>query len=375
MKKIGIILLCIWFHTSAVAQNGLIKRLLSNEKDTTRSASFLPIPVAGYSQEKGFEFGVGAIYAFFVDKKDTLNRSSTLTTTLTYSTKKTYNLSLSADVWTKANQTHLMGELKIRKIPFNFYGIGNNTIKSDEDQLERNEFKTLLEAEKRIVGSWYSGVSLGYDDYRIKDKISGGVFSQLTDPNRAGSNALFIGLSETFDNRNSNNYPTRGTFARLTYQYAPKLSRTANFHGSQLVADIRGFISLSQSFVLAIQGYYATIQSNSTPFYRLQQLGSDERMRGYYSGRYRDENQLSSQIELRYRYNNRFGAVAFVGAGTVFGFSKFNMNQFKPNYGGGLRYFFDAAKGLSLRVDYGLGEKRNNEKRQAGLYISLAEAF
>ncbi|RZJ77247.1 MAG: polymerase, partial [Flavobacterium sp.] len=47
----------------------------------------------------------------------------------------------------------------------------------------------------------------------------------------------------------------------------------------------------------------------------------------------------------------------------------------KPNYGIGGRYFFDTAKGLSVRLDYGIGEKKPNEKRQSGMYISLAEAF
>ena len=41
----------------------------------------------------------------------------------------------------------------------------------------------------------------------------------------------------------------------------------------------------------------------------------------------------------------------------------------------GARYFFDPEKGLSVRLDYGIGEKRANEKRQTGFYISLAEAF
>ena len=296
-------------------------------------------------------------------------------TTLTYSTKKTYNLSLKSDVWTPRNQFHITGDSKLRKTPFNFFGIGNNTFKSNEDRLERNEFKLQLGLEKRIIGSFYTGVSLGYDDYRIKDKMSGGVFSQLVDPNRFGSKALFIGMSETYDHRNSNNYTTRGFFAKVTYQYAPKLSATENFTGSQIVTDVRGFLPISKFFVLAMQGYYSTIQSDATPFYRLQQLGSDELMRGYYSGRYRDENLLASQIELRYRYNNRFGAVLFLGAGTVFGQSKFDLNLVKPNYGGGLRYFFDPAKGLSVRLDYGIGEKRPGEGRQTGFYISLAEAF
>jgi outer membrane translocation and assembly module TamA len=98
-------------------------------------------------------------------------------------------------------------------------------------------------------------------------------------------------------------------------------------------------------------------------------------MRGYYSGRYRDENLMAAQAEIRYRFMNRFGIVAFAGTGKVFANGQFNSDGLKPNFGFGGRYFFDPAKGLSVRLDYGVGEKLPNEKRQAGFYIGLAEAF
>jgi hypothetical protein len=51
------------------------------------------------------------------------------------------------------------------------------------------------------------------------------------------------------------------------------------------------------------------------------------------------------------------------------------LESFKPSFGGGIRYFFDVAKGLSLRMDYAFGEKRPDEKRQKGFYIAFGEAF
>lgn len=72
---------------------------------------------------------------------------------------------------------------------------------------------------------------------------------------------------------------------------------------------------------------------------------------------------------------NRFGIVAFAGGGKVFANGNLSLDDLKPNYGVGGRYFFDTAKGLSVRLDYGVGEKKANEKRQSGFYISLAEAF
>ena len=97
-------------------------------------------------------------------------------------------------------------------------------------------------------------------------------------------------------------------------------------------------------------------------------------MRGYYNGRYRDRNFIGSQTELRYRVSDRFGLDAFLGTGEV-AHKAFSAAQLKPDYGGGVRYFFDTEKGLSIRADYGIGQKPAGEKRESGFYIALGEAF
>lgn len=358
------------------AQVKLIKKLLSNEKDTTRSASFLPVPSLGYSQETGLQFGVGAIYSFYVDRRDTTNRSSNFSTTATYSTKRSYNFSLLGDAWTKGNHYHILEEIRFKKLPFSFYGLGNDTKAADEDKLVQQLIKLNFDLEKNTGKNAYTGVSIGFENYSFINNTPGGILD--SEPNildKNGGHVIYVGLSQSFDTRNSNNYPSKGFFGRATYQYAPNIFGGENFVGSKIGLNLRNFWSLGNKFILATQGIYNNVLGKSIPFYLLPQLGSDEIMRGYYAGRYRDKNLLAVQAELRYRYNNRFGAVLFAGAGTVWGISDFSVDALKPNLGGGLRYFFDPAKGLSVRLDYGIGEKKPNEKRQSGLYISLAEAF
>ncbi|GGI22503.1 BamA/TamA family outer membrane protein [Pedobacter mendelii] len=376
MKKLAILFSLLLIAFSGMAQMKLIKKMLSNEKDTTRKASFLPIPAFGYSQETGFEFGVGAIYSFYTNRKDTLTRSSNFSANATYSTKKTYNVALKGDAWSKGNIYHAIGEIRFKKMPFNFYGLGNNTSKIDEDKLVQQQIKVAFDLEKTFIRNAYTGISLGFENYDFIDQVVGGIFS--SDPSilgKTGGKVIFTGVSQSYDTRNSNNYPSKGFFGRISYQYAPDFFGGNNFNGSQIKLNLRNFWKLSNKFILGTQGLYHTVQSDNTPFYLLPQLGNDEMMRGYYTGRYRDKNLLALQAELRYRYNNRFGTVLFAGTGTVWGKSDFALDAFKPNLGGGLRYFFDPAKGLSIRLDYGIGEKKENEKRQSGFYISLAEAF
>jgi hypothetical protein len=375
MKKVYFLLSFLFLSGSSFAQMKLIKKLLSNEKDTLRKASFLPIPSFGYAQETGFQFGVGAIVGFYADRLDTTNRPSSLTLNLNYSTLKAYNMSSLIDIWGKENKLHYIGELRFKRMPFNFYGIGNSTEEANEDKLIQQQIKVLLQAEKQLLPKAYTGVSLGFENYKYKDVVADGIFN--SDPyynNRTGS-VLYLGVSQSYDARNNNNYTTKGFFIRGTYQYAPDIFSAGNFTGSQIKIDVRNFWRLNKSFAVGVQGLYNTVLGSNTPVYLLPQIGNDEMMRGYYGGRYRDKNLLAAQAELRYRYSSRFGATLFGGTGTVWGVDDFSTDAFKPNYGAGLRYFFDPEKGISVRLDYGIGEKRPNEKRQSGFYISIAEAF
>lgn len=361
---------------SGFGQMKLIKRMLSEDIDTTRRASFMPIPFLRYSQEVGMEFGLGALYSTYLDKNDPINRSSNFATILSISTKKQYNVTLKGDVWTKGNDYHLIGDLRFRSTPFDFFGIGNQTLEANSDRLVQHQIRAGIDIEKNILPFTYTGVSLSFENNTFRDVEPGGIYETGTDIlDRRGGSVGYIGLSQTYDTRNSNNYPTRGFFGRVSYQYAPDIFGKDDFSGSQFRIVLKNFWPIAKKLVLGVNGIYYTVQSSSTPFYLLPQLGNEDIMRGYYAGRYRDENLIAAQAELRYRFSNRFGIAVFAGGGRVFANGDFSLQAFKPSVGGGMRYFFDPAKGLSVRADYGIGEKRPNEARQSGFYLSLAEAF
>ncbi len=358
------------------AQKKLIKKLFSNSADTTRSSSFLALPVLGYAQETGIEFGAVSLYSFYTDRGDTLTRASRLTGVATFTTKSQSNFQLKSDIWSPGNKYHYTSELRYKNFPFNFYGTGNSTFQANEDRITQKLFRINAGAEKRLGKITYTGLNASFDTYRFTDKAAGGIFT--TDPaiiDRDGGKVLFIGVSQIIDNRNSNTYTTSGSYLKLNYSYAPDFFGGNNFSGGMFKADLRSFKSLSKKVVIGVNGLYQTIGNGGTPFYLLPQLGNDEMMRGYYSGRYRDENLLAMQAELRLRLNPRFGFVGFAGTGTVYGHGAFKPADLKPSMGGGFRYFFDIEKGLSVRMDYAFGEKRADEERQKGFYLSLGESF
>jgi hemolysin activation/secretion protein len=109
-------------------------------------------------------------------------------------------------------------------------------------------------------------------------------------------------------------------------------------------------------------------------------IGGSYRMRGYYEGRYRDDNMITTQVELRQRIWRRIGAVAWVGAGNVWGQgSDFSWSHTLPNYGVGLRWEFK--KRVNVRLDYGFGKMPTTSdpaikaKRSSAFIFGINEAF
>ena len=376
LRKIFALSLLILISENGFGQMKLIRKLLSNEADTTRKSSFLPLPAIGYAQETGVEIGGAGLYSFYTDKKDSLIRTSRITGMITFTTKKQSNFALKSDIWTPGNKYHVTSEIRYRNFPFNFYGIGNSTLELNEDPITQKLFKLNAGLEKKLGKNIYTGMSMGYESYRFEDKVAGGIYSN--DPGiraKDGGRVFFMGITQIIDSRNTNTYTTKGSFLKLNYSYAPDFFGGDHFSGSLLKLDLRNFHSLSKKTTLGLNAHFQTISGSNTPFYLLPQLGSDEMMRAYYAGRFRDQNLLALQSEIRLKLNPRFGIVAFAAAGNVYSGGNLKLIQFKPSVGGGFRYFYDIERGLSVRMDYAIGEQNPGEKRQKGLYLSLGEAF
>lgn len=375
MKKTIYVALLVLLSMQGSAQRKIFNKIFSD--DTTRHNSFLPVPLFGYSQEAGLTLGAAGIYSFYTDKNDANIKASQAYGVVGFSTKKRVQISFKTDVWTSGNKYHYIAEAKFLNQPFNFYGIGNQTQLADEDKINLRRFKLNGELEREVAKHFYLGGGIEYENQKFTDQEIGGIFS--ANPNfidRDGGEFMFFKATVFYDSRDNVPYPSKGLYARAQYGYAPNLFGSPNYTGSLFTADLRNFYTLTKSLNVAFNATYEGLVSDKpVPFYNLRQLGNDQFMRGYYSGRFRDENLITSQAELRFRPIPRFGLVAFGGAGKVFGKNSFNNTDFKPTYGLGARFFFDLEKGLALRLDYAWGEKPIGEKRISGFYISLGEAF
>lgn len=372
--------LCLSFlHTTAqekksLWEHKLIKRFISSEKDSSRSAGFVVVPALGYAPETGLEFGLAGVYNFYLNKADTTIRTSNATFIGTFTTERQTNLKLESDIWTTGNLYHYNGELRFRDFPFNYYGIGHSTHQADEDMLVLRLIRIRLEGQRRLAPNYYAGLNFAFEDYGFSDKEPGGIYDTQAPDGNIGGTHIALGISQSYDTRDINTYTTKGYYVHVKYAYSPGLWGGDSFKGNLLETDFRAFFPLTGQLTLGLNANYKTTFGSRIPFYVYPELGGDMMMRGYYNGRYRDRNLLAAQTELRYRFHPRIGVAAFAGTGSTYR-NGFQNARFIPSYGGGLRYFFDLEHNSSIRLEYGVGEQRPGEKRQGGFYLSLSEAF
>jgi hypothetical protein len=381
MKKIAVLLTFLCISQALLAQQSLVRRIFQKmylDKDSTKKASLILVPALASSPETGVEFGGAALYSFYTDTiPHSITRVSDLYGYASITTKSQEKISLNVNYWTPQNKIHYSGYTGYINFPFDFYGIGNNTKKANEETIDERRDKLTFEADVLAAPNLYAGITTG----AVVFHYYSGLYPEnplfKTDPavqDHRGGDDLYAGPTLIFDNRDNNTYTTRGIIITSYYDVFHGILNENNYIGGLLNVEYSQFFLLQKKLVLGFDIKEQSLMGGLSPFFLLPQLGNDALMRGYYTGRYRDRNLLAGQTELRYRISDRFGLVGFLGAGEV-AHDGFTAAALKPNYGGGFRYFFDTEKGLSIRMDYGLGEKPAGESREQGFYVALGEAF
>lgn len=381
MKKIAALFILLFSFQSLFAQVEFIKRFVNKmyiDKDSTKKSNFVLVPALASSPETGLEFGGAALYSFYTDTvRHSITRVSNLYGYASITTKGQEKASLNASYWVPENKIHLKGTISYINFPFDFYGLGNNTLKSNVEAIEEKRTILGFGAEELVTKDLYVGIVTGGFKYYY---YSGNYMQNIefkTDPDiqdRFGGSSVYLGPSLIYDTRNSNTYTTKGLMINTYFEGIHGIFYNNHYVGGLFNIDFSDFFLVQRQLVLAFDIKEQSLVGGESPFYLMPQLGNDALMRGYYTGRYRDRNLLAGQTELRYRINDRFGLVGFAGTGEV-AHNSFSLNALKPNYGGGFRYYFDTEKGLSIRMDYGLGQKVQDEARQSGFYIALGESF
>jgi outer membrane protein assembly factor BamA len=327
-------------------------------------------PIISYAPETNWGLGVGAKFLFKFPKAGPETRTSNMPISAQYTLNNQFLLSSGYTIFFNKEKFLLKGNILYSKFPQQFYGIGNNTPEIDEELISYNMFLFEPLLLKRIIGKLFAGGGLRYNTI-FNTKLE--TESQLLEskiPGYKGSRSAGVELAITYDSRNNVLNASKGMLTEFTHgRYSKWLGGTQVFQLTKI--DIRQYFKLfrHRDDVLAFQ-VYGYFSSGDVPLIELGALGGNELMRGYYEGRYLDNNLLAAQIEYRLALTGRLGVVAFAGAGDVAHRLKdFRLSGLKPSFGLGLRFKIVKAENLNIRFDYGFGKGSNN------YYFNVAEAF
>ncbi|HEY0274388.1 MAG TPA: BamA/TamA family outer membrane protein [Chitinophaga sp.] len=333
-----------------------------------KARSLLAFPVATHSIETNWSFGAALSYTFHISK-DTATRTSNMQALFLYSLKKQLVTALNGSVYFPKEKYILNYLGSYSYFPDNFWGLGKNTPDAAKTSYTFQQYFAFLHLMRNLGHNLFLGVMYEQQNLLKIKHTPGDLLDQEMVTGRNGYLISGAGLSVTFDNRNNAFAPDKGYFAQAFFNHFDK-AFGSDYNYTNVVIDLRLFKKIYHDQVLAVQAYDFS-NFGTVPLRSLASFGGSNSMRGYYDGRYRDNNQLVLQAEYRVPVIGRFGAVGFAGVGDVaHTVVDYALNSLKYSFGGGLRFALDKKEKLNLRVDYGIAQGNNN-----GLYFQLGEAF
>jgi outer membrane protein assembly factor BamA len=327
----------------------------------------LIIPGVTYSPETNFVFGVASLYKLDLSWKDSTDRESYLRFAGSYSLNNQVALDLGYRIASKKERFVSFGEIGYSKYPNSYFGHGNEINYDTSERYTPQSLRLRFNGLYRINKFLSIGPRYQFDNYYSVDKIKNGILDSDEILGKEGGMSSGLGYIITSDRRNSIFIPSKGYYAIFRNVFFRNMVGS-DFDFTSFEYDIRKYIPVRKKHVLALQ-HYGEYTMGDVPFYELPSLGGSYRMRGHFTGAYREKNITMFQADFRYRLSKYFVWSTFGGVGWLNkDASKFHWPDNRISIGTGIR-FYTPSSGLAFRFDYAFA------RENSGFYIGLGEAF
>lgn len=343
---------------------------LAKPPKKVRKIGVLPVPAIGFAPETRLYFGAVALFTlrFWQDKGDSITRLSSAKVEVNYTLNKQLIAETGWNLFTRNNKTEFDGLIGFRKFPENYWGIGAATPKSNVERVDMTRLEVEARGLRMLRNNLYLGLRFKLQNVFRVVADSTGLIASLRPPGYEGGLSAGIGPAFSYDTRDNPLNAKKGTFVSLSSLGFGRFIGS-DFAFTRSEADVRTYLHPFKKHVLALQGY-VLLQTGQPPLRLLGLVGSDREMRGYYQGRYREQNYCAFQAEYRLPLFWRVGMTAFSGAGEVWNWNQpYKMEVFKFTTGGGLRFLMDKNDNVNLRLDFAMGN------HTTGFYVAFGEAF
>lgn len=328
-----------------------------------KKVEFIPRILFSYRKETSLVVGAAMMLNMQPEPE---KRVSSVSLAATYSLNRQLNFWFTPVISWKKEEYKLLGNMAYFGGPASFYGIGNNTIRSDREYYTSRNFDLWVSLSKRLYSGLYAGLGYQYKNTKITNVEEGKLLAGGTVPGSEGGGISGIGIFTAWDARNNKVFPESGGYHQFNSRfYGAYLNSDYVF--SSFSVDLRYYQPLFASHVLAFQAA-AGILAGDPPFQELNSLG--KYLRGYAGNRFMDKHFAVFQTEYRLPLFRRLGFVGFAGVGQVAGSLRdVSFRELKPSGGVGIRVGVFPEERLKLRVDLGFGSD------EVSIDIGVGEAF
>lgn len=362
-------------HFAAKVRKPFFRRVIDYFGESSRDKTFekkIDITFIGgisYSQTTSLGLALMAAGQYRLDRTDSITQPSNISLYGNVSLTGFYAVGISGNTFFP-HRGRMNYEVQFSSQPTDFWGIGYDMGRDNANKTDFSRKKVMVSAQYLypVLKNTFVGASLDFNFTR-------GLFN-FTDSaeqlrylrgERHSYTATGLGLLAQYDSRDYITGPSRGLYLSIQGKVFPKVLGSCDNTLLSAVVQADYYHSLWRDATLAVD-LYGEFHNRMTPWTLLARLGGSYRMRGYYEGRYMDNNLVTATLEIRQRIWRRIGCVVWGGAGNVFGsFGAFEWRQTLPNYGFGLRW--ELKHRVNVRVDYGFGRKTS------GLVLNINEAF
>jgi len=347
--------------------------LVNDSTDLSRP-QLLVYPTLAYAPETTWEIGFNSLYVYYA-KGDTANRLSEINGFAFFTLENQYGLWVDHAIYSDLDRWFFLGRLRLQSFPLFYHGIGMDTPTEYTARVDANQIIIKERVLRKLKKNLFLGVELEYQRLAAVD------FVLAESSNNAfefplgykGSNNLGLGFGLVQDNRHNVLNVRKGFFSELAFlHYNPAWGSSFKF--TSILSDTRVYTPIGKNNVLAAQ-LLGQFNFGDVPFNQLAQMGGESIMRGYYYGRFRDNNQLAAQVEYRFlplpfSFTNRIGAAIFAGTGTVFNqLIDLNISNLTVSGGLGLRFLLFPKKDIWTRLDFAF------TREGTGFYLFIGESF
>ena len=173
-----------------------------------------------------------------------------------------------------------------------------------------------------------------------------------------------LGPQMTYDSRDSNYYPQRGQYARVSWlNFGSRWG--GDFEFDKIDAFYNHYLPLDPFSLVALRVRFQDA-SSGTPFFALPTLD----MRGFSADRYRANDTVSFSAEWRHKFTSRWGMVAYAEAGRFApSVRELADGRTIKTVGAGVRWRVTAERDMNVGVDFAVSSD------DRAVFIQIAERF